>query len=356
MERDQVPQALQVTFSPAMIVLMQFGATDEQVDAVCETISEFDLKPLVLPGDRVAVGIPSAIPAHVRDSLATILGSMDGVSKVTHVSRPYKLASLEWQHQRTVVEVQGVRVGGGELQVIGGPCSVESYEQLTEAAKVVKQAGAKLLRGGAFKPRTSPYAFQGLAEEGLQIMKTVGREHGLVTVSEVMSPDMVGMVAENVDILQIGARSMQNFPLLIEAGRSLKPVFLKRGPAATIDEFLLAAEYVLNQGNPNVILCERGVVPLDRSYTRNTLDLSAILVLKEYSHLPVVVDPSHGTGVARYVEPMALAAVVAGADGLMIEMHPNPKVALSDGSQALTPTQFAELMVKLKALPQCLEG
>ena len=332
---------------------MQFGATDEQVQAVCDTISEFDLTPLVLPGDRVAIGIPSAIPSLVRESLSTTLSGLDAVSKVTHVSRPYKLASLEWKHEKTSVTVKDVTVGEGHFAVIGGPCSVESYDQFSLAAQQVKAAGAKMLRGGAFKPRTSPYAFQGLAEEGLKIIKKVGKETGLPTVSEVMSPDLVPLVAEHVDMLQIGARSMQNFPLLIEAGRSGKPVFLKRGPAATIDEFLLAAEYILNEGNPNVILCERGVVPLDRSYTRNTLDLSAILVLKEYSHLPIVVDPSHGTGVARYVGPMAKASVVAGADGLMIEMHPNPKVALSDGSQALTPEQFATLMGEIKKLAAC---
>jgi 3-deoxy-7-phosphoheptulonate synthase len=338
-----------------MIVLMQFGATEEQIQGVCDTISDFDLKPLVLPGDRVAIGIPSAIPAHVRESLSTILGSLEGVSKVTHVSRPYKLASLEWQHEKTIVDVRGVKIGGGHFATIAGPCSVESYEQFSEAANLVKAAGATMLRGGAFKPRTSPYAFQGLAEEGLRIIQRVSEETGLVTVSEVMSPDMVGLVAAHVDILQIGARSMQNFPLLIEAGKSGKPVFLKRGPAATVDEFLLAAEYILSQGNPNVILCERGVVPLDRSYTRNTLDLAAVLVLKEYSHLPVVVDPSHGTGVARYVGPMAKAAVVTGADGLMIEMHPNPKVALSDGSQALAPDQFAALMREIGELRKCLD-
>lgn len=233
---------------------------------------------------------------------------------------------------------------------MAGPCSVESYEQFSCSAKIIKSAGAKVVRGGAFKPRTSPYAFQGLAEEGLKIIKQVGLEEGLVTVSEVMSGEMVPLVADYIDILQIGARSMQNFPLLIEAGKSKKPVFLKRGPSATIDEFLLAAEYVLNQGNPNVILCERGVMPLDRSYTRNTLDLSAVPVLKEHSHLPVIVNPSHGTGVARYVAPMAKAAMVAGADGVMVEMHPNPKTALSDGSQALSPADFESLMVDLKAL------
>lgn len=333
-----------------MIVLMQFGATQDQIQGVCEAIAAAKLEPLVLPGDRTAVGIPSAIPSEVRENLETVLSGLPGVSKVTQVSRPYKLASLEWQHTRTVVEVKGVKIGPGHFVVMGGPCSVESYEQFSEAAGMVKAAGCSIVRGGAFKPRTSPYAFQGLAEKGLQIMKQVADEQGLVTISEVMSGDMVDMVAEYIDILQIGARSMQNFPLLVKAGRSGKPVFLKRGPSATIDEFLLAAEYILHQGNPNVILCERGVIPLERGYTRNTLDLNSVPVLKEYSHLPVIVDPSHGTGVARYVAPLAKAAVMAGADGLMIEMHPNPKVALSDSSQALSPDQFSSLMNDIRKL------
>ncbi|RYG45393.1 3-deoxy-7-phosphoheptulonate synthase, partial [bacterium] len=236
------------------------------------------------------------------------------------------------------------------------PCSVESYEQMRAAADVVKASGATILRGGAFKPRTSPYAFQGLALQGLKILQQVGEETGLATITEVMSPDMVGVVADHTDILQIGARSMQNFPLLVEAGRSGKPVFIKRGPSATIDEFLLAAEYVLNQGNPHVILCERGIVALDKGYTRNTLDLAAVPVLKEQSHLPVIVDPSHGTGVARYVHPMALAALVAGADGLMVEMHPHPKEALSDGSQALTPDQFVKMMKDVERFRNFMQG
>jgi 3-deoxy-7-phosphoheptulonate synthase len=249
-----------------------------------------------------------------------------------------------------VLDVKGVKIGRGYFTMMAGPCSVESFEQFESAAHAVKASGATVLRGGAFKPRTSPYAFQGLAEEGLKIMQRVGNETGLVTISEVMSGDMVPLVSKYIDILQIGARSMQNFPLLIEAGKSMKPVFLKRGPSAGIDEWLLAAEYVLAQGNPNVILCERGVMPIDRGYTRNTLDLAAIPVLREHTHLPVIIDPSHGTGVARYVLPMAKAAVAAGADGLMIEMHPNPKSALSDGSQALTPDQFAELMREIEPL------
>lgn len=337
-----------------MIVLMKSGATAENVDGVCQAIREFSLEPLVMPGDRIAIGIPSAIPSDRRDDLDAALGVLPGVSKVTHVSRPYKLASMEWKREKTTIMVKGVAIGPGTFTVMAGPCSIESYDQLSASAQIVKEAGATVLRGGAFKPRTSPYAFQGLAKEGLEIMKKVGEELGLATISEVMSGDAVPLVAEYVDILQIGARSMQNFPLLIEAGRSGKPVFLKRGPSATLDEFMLAAEYVLNQGNENVMLCERGVIPLDRSYTRNTLDLSAVPVLQEFSHLPVIVDPSHGTGVARYVGPMAKAAMVIGADGVMVEMHPNPKSALSDGSQALSPDGFRSMMAELAALRNAL--
>jgi 3-deoxy-7-phosphoheptulonate synthase len=334
-----------------MIVVMQVGASEAQVEAVAQAIRAQGVEPLVLPGeDRVAIGIPSALTSDQKETLEAVLGALEGVNKITQTSRPYKLASREFHREDTVVEVKGVRIGQGTFVVMGGPCSVESYDQFAQAAGMVRAAGCQVLRGGAFKPRTSPYAFQGLQTEGLEIMRRVGDETGLVTISEVMSPDRVAEVAAHVDILQIGARSMQNFPLLIEAGRSMKPVFLKRGPSATIDEFLLAAEYVLSQGNPDVILCERGVMPLDRSYTRNTLDLSVIPVLKEYSHLPVIIDPSHGTGVARYVGPMAKAALVAGADGLMVEMHPNPKQALSDGSQALNPEQFARLMDELHRL------
>ncbi len=334
-----------------MIILMQFGASAEQIDAVAQTIRRHGVEPLVLPGeDRVAIGIPASLSNDQRTDIEAQVGALEGVSKITQTSRPYKLASREFHREDTIVEVKGVRIGTGSFVVMGGPCSVESREQFQEAAVMVKEAGATILRGGAFKPRTSPYSFQGLAEEGLQIMKEVGDDLGLVTISEVMSGDMVPLVARYVDILQIGARSMQNFPLLIEAGKSGKPVFLKRGPSAPIDEFLLAAEYVLSQGNPNVILCERGIIPLDRGYVRNTLDLSAVPVLKEHTHLPVIVDPSHGTGVARYVAPMAKAALVAGADGLMVEMHPNPQKALSDGSQALTPEQFRSLMQELRKL------
>lgn len=334
-----------------MIIVMQVDATQEQVQAVAQAIRDQGVEPLVLPGeDRVAIGIPAALRSDQRERIEAMLSAMEGISKVTQTSRPYKLASLEFHRKRSVIQIDKVAIGPGTFCVMGGPCSIESYEQFSSAAKMVKEAGATIIRGGAFKPRTSPYSFQGLAEEGLKILQQVGKEAGLVTITEVMSGDMVSLVAQYADILQIGARSMQNFPLLIEAGRSQKPIMLKRGPSATVDEFLLAAEYVLHQGNNNVILCERGVLPIDRAYTRNTLDLSIVPVLKEHSHLPVIVDPSHGTGVAKYVAPMAKAAMIAGADGVMIEMHPNPKEALSDGSQALTPSQFTALMHDLRKL------
>lgn len=330
---------------------MRLGSTAAQIEAVADAIRAHGLDPLVLPGeDRTAIGIPAALNVDQRTDLEAALGAMEQVAKVTQTSHPYKLASREFHPQDTVVEARGVVIGPGRFTVMGGPCSVESYEGFRQAADAVKAAGATVLRGGAFKPRTSPYAFQGLHLEGLRILKAVGQETGLATITEVMSPDMVGAVAEHVDVLQIGARSMQNYPLLIEAGRSGRPVFLKRGPSAPVDEFLLAAEYVLSQGNPHVILCERGVVPLDRSYVRNTLDLAVVPVLKENTHLPVIVDPSHGTGVARYVSAMAKAAMVAGADGVMVEMHPDPTHALSDGSQALLPEAFARMMDELRAL------
>lgn len=334
-----------------MIILMKLGAPPEAIEAVAAAIRSRGVEPLVLPGeDRTAIGIPSSLTLDQKTDIEAALGAMPDVSKVTQTSRPYKLASREFHPQDTVVEARGVTIGPGRFVVMGGPCSVESYEGFRQAADMVKASGATVLRGGAFKPRTSPYAFQGLHMEGLRILKSVGEETGLATITEVMSPDMVGAVAEHVDMLQIGARSMQNYPLLIEAGRSGKPVFLKRGPSAPVDEFLLAAEYVMSQGNPHVVLCERGVVPLDRAYVRNTLDLAVVPVLKEHTHLPVIVDPSHGTGVARYVLPMAKAAMVAGADGVMVEMHPDPSHALSDGSQALTPEVFAAMMDELRKL------
>jgi 3-deoxy-7-phosphoheptulonate synthase len=334
-----------------MLILMKVGASDAQIDQVCEIIRNRGIEPLVLPGEpRRAVGIPASLSQDQRVDLESVLGRLDYVSKITQTSSPFRLSGLEFHPEKTVVKVKDLEFGSGTFVVIGGPCSVESYEQFKKAADVVKASGATMLRGGAFKPRTSPYSFQGLQEEGLKIMKQVSEETGLATITEVMSAEKVELVAEHTDMLQIGARSMQNFPLLIEAGKSGMPVFLKRGPSATIDEFVLASEYILNEGNNNVVLCERGILAMDKTYVRNTLDLNAVPVLKSLTHLPVVVDPSHGTGVASLVAPMAKAAMVVGADGVMVEMHPDPNEALSDGSQALDSDQFTELVADLKNL------
>ncbi len=331
-----------------MIVVMSVSASETEIEQVVSAIEAQSMRALVMPGgERIAIGIPSAIPPELREHLAQTLGALPGVDHVAHVTRSYKLASRDFHPADTIIEIKGIKFGGPQIQVMTGPCSVESYGQMATAAQAAKESGATVLRGGAFKPRTSPYSFQGLQEDGLRILKQVGEETGLITISEVMQPDLVELVASYVDILQIGARNMQNFPLLIEAGRSGHPVMLKRGPSATLEEFLLAAEYLLHNNNSQVMLCERGVLPLDRSFTRNTLDLNAVPVLKEVSHLPVIVDPSHGTGVSRYVPAMALAAIAAGADGLMIEIHPNPRLALSDGAQSLTPGQFHTLMSRL---------
>ncbi|MCX6358282.1 MAG: 3-deoxy-7-phosphoheptulonate synthase [Armatimonadetes bacterium] len=334
-----------------MIVLMHAEAKDEQVDVVVGRIASRGLEALRLPGgEHVAIGIASAIRPEERPELESALRALPGVAHVAHVSRPYKLASREFHAASSVVEVAGAAFGGPGCVVIAGPCAVESYDQILASAQAVKSAGASLLRGGAFKPRTSPYSFQGLHLEGLEIMKAAGSDAGIGTVTEVIDAHDVETVCAYVDMLQIGARNMQNFPLLIAAGRSGHPVLLKRGPGATLDEFLFAAEYVLSQGNGRVVLCERGVHPLDRTYMRNTLDLNAVPILKDISHLPVIVDPSHGIGQARYVPAMALAAVAAGADGLIVEVHPNPAEALSDGSQSLTPAAFADLMRRLPAV------
>jgi 3-deoxy-7-phosphoheptulonate synthase len=338
-----------------MMVLLKKDVTEAQLQAVVEVIESHGLKALPLPGgERTAVGIPSAIPPDLRPVLDEILSAMPGVDKVVHISRPYKLASRDFHPHDSEVRVGEVRIGAGHFAVMAGPCAVESYEQTLSAARAVKAAGASILRGGAYKPRTSPYAFQGLQREGLEILKAVSQEVGIPTVSEVLDPHDVELVADYVDILQIGARSMQNFPLLVAAGRSGKPVLLKRSPHATIDEWLAAAEYLLTQGNEQVMLCERGIVPIDRTYARNTLDINAVPIIRYHSHLPIIVDPSHGVGHARYVPAVALAAVAAGADGLLIEVHPQPERALSDGAQSLRPDEFAQLMAQIQAVRAAL--
>jgi 3-deoxy-7-phosphoheptulonate synthase len=336
-----------------MMILMSRNAIQEEVHAVVGRIEEYGLEALPLPGgERVAIGIPSAIPPQLRPLLAETLSVMPGVDQVIHITRPYKLASRDFHPADTIVEIGEVKIGGGYFTVMAGPCAVESYDQLKASASAVRDAGAKVLRAGAYKPRTSPYSFQGLQQEGLEILKAVGQEVGILTITEVIDPHDVEHVARYADILQIGARSMQNFPLLIAAGKSGKPLLLKRSPSATIDEWLAAAEYLLTQGNDQVMLCERGIVPIDKTYTRNTLDLNAVPVLKYHSHLPVIVDPSHGTGHARYVPAMALAGMAAGADGLLIEVHPHPDKALSDGAQSLDPETFGHLMKRIESFVQ----
>ena len=331
-----------------MIVVMHKDATREQIARVMDQIAAAGLRPVDMPGgERTAVGVASAIPPELRGPLTSQLESLPGVQHVTQVSRPYKLASREFHPADTVVQVGEVAIGGSKVVLIAGPCAVENREQMRAAARAVKEAGGSLLRGGAYKPRTSPYSFQGLEEEGLRLLQAVGEEMGLPTVSEVLDPHDVELVASHVDLLQIGARNMQNYPLLVAAGKSGRPVLLKRGMSASLDEWLLAAEYVMSAGESRVILCERGVHPLDHTYTRYTLDLSCLPVLKELTHLPVVVDPSHATGNARLVPAMCKAAVAAGADGLMVEVHPRPEQALCDGPQSLASDTLAQLMAEL---------
>ena len=272
-----------------------------------------------------------------------------GVERIMRVSEPFKKANKKFHPVDSVIEIGDVKIGGGNFGVIAGPCSVETKEQMEETAAAVKAAGAKLMRGGAYKPRTSPYAFQGLEKKGLELLQAARAHTGLPIVSEIVSPKHIEMFEMCVDVIQIGARNMQNFDLLKEVGKTNKPILLKRGLSSTIEEWLMSAEYIMSRGNNNVILCERGIRTFEK-YTRNTLDLSAVVAVKQLSHLPVVVDPSHATGRSDMVEPMALAAVAAGADGLLIEVHNNPAKALCDGPQSLTPEVFSGLMTKVKAM------
>jgi 3-deoxy-7-phosphoheptulonate synthase len=306
-----------------------------------------------MPGaQRTAIGITGNQGALEAAEFEVL----PGVAEALRVSKPYKLVSREVKSEDSIIALKTgpgkaeVSIGGRELAIIAGPCAIESREQLFEAARAVRENGGKLLRGGAYKPRTSPYSFQGLGVEGLKLLKEAGERFGLVTVTEIIDQHDLDAVAEHADILQVGARNMQNYPLLTTIGRSAHPVVIKRGPSATIDEWLLAAEYVLAQGNSSVILCERGVHPLDREHTRYTLDLSAVPVAKLLSHLPVIVDPSHASGNWRYVAAMSKAAVAAGADGLLMEIHPDPSCALCDGVQSLRLESFASLMDELRAV------
>ncbi len=323
-----------------MILVMKSGCNQNEIDAVVKRIKELGLKEHVSQGiERTIIGV---LGQNLRD-LQDVLQLLPGVEEVIPVGRPYKLASREFHPGNSVVEVNNIAIGGDEIVVIAGPCAVESEEQLLSTARQVKAAGASILRGGAFKPSTSPYSFRGLGEKGLKMLAKAREETGMPVITEVMTPGDVELVASYVDILQIGARNMQNFILLDEAGKTRKPVMLKRGLSSTIQEWLLAAEYILAQGNEQLILCERGIRTFETS-TRNTMDISAIPIIKKVSHLPIIADPSHATGKWYLVAPMALAAIAAGADGLMIEVHPNPDIALKDGAQSLTFENFRRLM------------
>jgi 3-deoxy-7-phosphoheptulonate synthase len=327
-----------------MIVVMKPGASQRQIDHVIERIEQLGLRSHVIVGtERTVV----AALGEKRDGAKQALETGEGVEKVVPILAPYKMASTEVKSERTVVRARDLRVGNDHLGVIAGPCSVESREQILEIAHVVKEAGATGLRGGAFKPRTSPYSFQGMKEKGLELLAEARAATGLAVVTEVMAPEFVRLVAGYADVLQVGARNMQNYPLLEAAGESGLPILLKRGPAATIDEFLLAAEYILKTGNTQVMLCERGIRTFE-DHTRFTLPLATVPYLQQTTHLPVVVDPSHGTGKASLVATMARAAVAAGADGLIVEVHPDPEKALSDGFQALTPQAYRQMMVECR--------
>ena len=334
-----------------MLVVMSHSARDEDVRRVIDTIEEMGYEARPIPGaQRTAIGLVGN-DGRVDSSR---LESLPNVLQVIHVSQPYKQVSREWKNENTVVELaNGTRFGGTDIGLIAGPCSVETESQIITTAKQVKAAGATVLRGGAFKPRTSPYAFQGLGEEGLKLLARAREETGLAIVTEALEPDTVDAVAEYADMIQIGARNMQNYPLLRRAGKSGKPVLLKRGMAATIKELLLSAEYILAEGNPNVVLCERGIRSFD-DQTRNLLDLTAIPVVQALSHLPIIADPSHGTGVRSKVIPMARAAVAAGADGLIVEVHCDPDHAMSDGGQSLWPQQFEQMVSEVRAIAQTI--
>jgi 3-deoxy-7-phosphoheptulonate synthase len=329
-----------------MLIVMNPSATEGEVDAVIARLTEkgFDVHRST-GAERTVLGAVG----HVQNSDPRFFEDMAGVFEVVRISEPYKLAGRTFQPKDTVVSVRGVQVGGDEVAVMAGPCTIETREQVFESAKAVARAGAKILRGGAFKPRTSPYSYQGMGVEGWKILREVADEFDLATVSEVMDASQIKDAMEYVDLLQVGARNMQNFTFLKELGKVRKPVLLKRGLSATIEEWLLSAEYIMAGGNRQVILCERGIRTFER-YTRNTLDISAIPVIGKLSHLPVVADPSHGTGHREQVAPMALAAAAAGADGLIIEVHPDPDNALCDGPQSLLPEQFGRLMDQLRII------
>ncbi len=334
-----------------MIVVMKPDAKDEEIASIQRELERLGLKGHLSKGvERTVIGVVGKTYPELKDSLELL----SGVAQVIPISTPYKLSSRDFHPEDTIIKIGNVNIGSDELVVMSGPCAVESEEQLLATARAVKAAGAHILRGGAFKPRTSPYSFRGLGEEGLKLLAQAREETGLPIITEVLTPGDVGLVSRYADILQIGARNMQNFILLDEVGKTRKPVMLKRGLSATIEEWLLAAEYILSQGNGQVMLCERGIRTFE-NYSRNTLDVSAIPIIKKLSHLPIIADPSHASGKWFLVAPLALASVAAGAHGIMVEVHPSPDHALSDGAQALTFENFQSLMQQTVALVTALQ-
>lgn len=331
-----------------MILVLKPGSTEEQRRELISEIEKLGLKVHVSVGEETTI---IGLIGDVSKINAYALSSHEIVANTMRVSEPFKKANRMFKPEDTVIEVRGRKIGAGYFVLISGPCSVESEEQIVNIAHELKKAGASFLRGGAYKPRTSPYSFQGLGLEGLELLKTAGRETGLPIVSELMSTEVLDRFVEDVDIIQVGARNMQNFVMLRELGRTKKPILLKRGLSATLEEWLMSAEYIMSEGNGNVILCERGIRTFE-TYTRNTLDLSAVPAIKRHSHLPIIVDPSHGTGKSWMVPPMSKAAVVSGADGLIVEVHNNPRNALSDGEQSLTPAEYASLVPDLRKLAE----
>ena len=334
-----------------MLIVMKNNASAEQIHSVMRVVKEMGYDATPIPGgQRTAIGIIGNDGGISSDRLA----GLEGVLELIPVTQPYKQVSREWQDENTVVSLpNGTKIGGSDLVLMAGPCSVENEREILDIAHRVKDVGATVLRGGAFKPRSSPYSFQGLGLQGLEFLARAREETGLAVVTEALDPDGVDLVVKYADIVQIGARNMQNYALLRRAGRAGKPVLLKRGMSATIDELLLAAEYILAEGNPDVILCERGIRSFD-THTRNLFDLAAIPVVKSLSHLPIIADPSHGTGIRSKVTPMGRAAVAAGADGLIVEVHPNPPKAMSDGAQSLYPDQFTKLVDEVKVIARAI--
>jgi 3-deoxy-7-phosphoheptulonate synthase len=333
-----------------MMIIMRSDATPSQISAVVERVEENGLRAHLSQGEeRTVIGAIGDGRPIIKDQFI----QMAGVDRIVPISRPYKLASREFSPQNSIFPLDGVQIGGDQVVLIAGPCAVESRSQLLETAQAVREAGAHALRGGAFKPRTSPYSFQGLGEDGLELLAEAREITGMPIVTEVMAPEQIPLMIKYADVLQIGARNMQNYALLHAAGESQHSVLLKRGLMATVDELLMAAEYILSHGNRRVILCERGIRTFETS-TRNTTDINAIPVLKSLTHLPIILDPSHGTGHWEYVTAVARAGIAAGADGLIVEVHPHPENALSDGGQSLKPERFAELVTQVRAIAEAV--